>query len=249
MATEDTQPNPARLFNTAIKPTAVKDEALDAKIQKQGYDFFKGIGQLGKSADMSSFDKYSSDSQAFNQNQQNLYQSAIMGISAGTAMADAQGESADPVETGAGTSAPTSNYFAPQVGLDSDQAEGQDGESEDTMPMSNSLLKLKWATEDLQKSQQPASSEQPLSAANAQNANQRGKQQSNNLMEAYKSVQSLYEPMGGRAIAGSEGVRVKSDPYGRPYTTVRMTPTDSSGRSQKQETMSFGSIRRPEGEI
>jgi len=84
------------------------------------------------------------------------------------------------------------------------------------------------------------SSETPLTNEGAQNRNQQGKSDMNALMEAHKAVQSLYEPMGGTAIGGSENIRVKTDVYGRPYTTVRMTPTDEMGRSQKQETLSFG---------
>jgi len=84
------------------------------------------------------------------------------------------------------------------------------------------------------------SSSVPLTNEGAQNRNQQGKSDMNALMEAHKAVQSLYEPMGGTAIGGNENIRVKTDVYGRPYTTVRMTPTDEMGRSQKQETLSFG---------
>ena len=84
------------------------------------------------------------------------------------------------------------------------------------------------------------SSETPLGNESAQNTAQASKDKSNALMDAFKSVQDLYQPHGGRAIAGSEDIRVKSDVYGRPYTVVSMTPTDEQGRSQKKETLSFG---------
>jgi hypothetical protein len=80
----------------------------------------------------------------------------------------------------------------------------------------------------------------PLGNESAQNSQQSAKQKQSYLQQAFNSVQALYSPMGGRPIAGSEDVRVKSDAYGRPYTVVSMTPTDAQGRSQKAETLSFG---------
>ena len=84
------------------------------------------------------------------------------------------------------------------------------------------------------------SSESPLTNQNAQNRVQQGKADTNHLMDAFKAVQGLYEPRGGIAIGGSEDVRVKSDAYGRPYTTVRVSPTDEKGLPQHTETLSFG---------
>ena len=80
----------------------------------------------------------------------------------------------------------------------------------------------------------------PIGNGSAQNSAQSAMKEKSNLQKAFEGVQSLYDPMGGVPIRGSEDVRVKSDAYGRPYTVVSMTPTDSQGRSQKAETMSFG---------
>ena len=80
----------------------------------------------------------------------------------------------------------------------------------------------------------------PLGNESAQNSAQSAQKQQSNLQKAFDDVQSLYSPMGGRPISGSEDVKVKVDAYGRPYTVVSMTPTDAQGRSQKTETMSFG---------
>jgi hypothetical protein len=80
----------------------------------------------------------------------------------------------------------------------------------------------------------------PLGNRSAQNSAQSAIKEQSNLQKAYEGVQSLYSPMGGRPIAGSEDVKVKVDAYGRPYTVVSMTPTDAQGKSQKAETLSFG---------
>jgi hypothetical protein len=80
----------------------------------------------------------------------------------------------------------------------------------------------------------------PLGNGSAQNSAQSAQKQQSNLQKAFEGVQSLYSPMGGRPIGGSEDVRVKVDAYGRPYTVVSMTPTDAQGKSQKAETLSFG---------
>jgi hypothetical protein len=80
----------------------------------------------------------------------------------------------------------------------------------------------------------------PIGNGSAQNSAQSAMKEQSNLQKAFDGVQSLYSPMGGRPIAGSEDVKVKVDAYGRPYTVVSMTPTDSQGRSQKAETLSFG---------
>jgi hypothetical protein len=80
----------------------------------------------------------------------------------------------------------------------------------------------------------------PIGNGSAQNSAQSAMKEKSNLQKAFEGVQSLYDPMGGVPIRGSEDVRVKSDVYGRPYTVVSMTPTDEQGRSQKAETMSFG---------
>ena len=80
----------------------------------------------------------------------------------------------------------------------------------------------------------------PIGNASAQNSAQSAQKQQSNLQKAFEGVQSLYSPMGGRPIGGSEDVKVKVDAYGRPYTVVSMTPTDAQGKSQKTETMSFG---------
>jgi len=84
------------------------------------------------------------------------------------------------------------------------------------------------------------SSEEPLGNESAQNTAQTSQKKSNALMDAFKSVQDLYQPHGGSKIGGSEDIRVKSDVYRRPYAVVSMTPTDEKGQSQKQETLSFG---------
>jgi len=83
-------------------------------------------------------------------------------------------------------------------------------------------------------------SSMPLGNESAQNSAQSAQKQQSNLQKAFDDVQSLYSPMGGRQISGSEDVKVKVDAYGRPYTVVSMTPTDAQGRSQKAETLSFG---------
>jgi len=80
----------------------------------------------------------------------------------------------------------------------------------------------------------------PLGNESAQNSAQSAKSEQSNLQKAFEGVQSLYDPMGGRKIGGSEDVKVKVDAYGRPYTVVSMTPTDAQGKSQKAETLSFG---------
>ena len=80
----------------------------------------------------------------------------------------------------------------------------------------------------------------PLGNRSAQNSAQSAIKEQSNLQKAFEGVQSLYSPMGGRPIAGSEDVKVKVDAYGRPYTVVSMTPTDAQGKSQKAETLSFG---------
>lgn len=80
----------------------------------------------------------------------------------------------------------------------------------------------------------------PLGNESAQNSAQSAQKQQSNLQQAFEGVQSLYSPMGGRPIGGSEDVKVKVDAYGRPYTVVSMTPTDAQGKSQKAETLSFG---------
>jgi hypothetical protein len=69
----------------------------------------------------------------------------------------------------------------------------------------------------------------PLGNGSAQNSAQSAQTAQSNLQKAFNSVQSLYSPMGGRPIAGSEDVKVKADAYGRPFTTVSMTPTGSGG--------------------
>jgi hypothetical protein len=78
------------------------------------------------------------------------------------------------------------------------------------------------------------SSEGPIGNESAQNTAQAGKEKSNHLMEALKSVQSMYEPTGGIPLAGSEDIRVKRDVYGRPYTTVNVSARDSSGQFKER---------------
>jgi len=73
------------------------------------------------------------------------------------------------------------------------------------------------------------SSEAPIGNQSAQNTAQKGKDGSNALMEAWKGIQAMYEPTGGMPFAGSEDIRVKRDVYGRPYTTVRVSPTEHRG--------------------
>jgi hypothetical protein len=81
----------------------------------------------------------------------------------------------------------------------------------------------------------------PLGNGSAQNSNQRAQKEQSNLQKAFAGVQSLYSPTGGRPIAGSEDVRVKSDVYGRPYTVVSISPRDEKGnRYSKEGQMSFG---------
>lgn len=69
----------------------------------------------------------------------------------------------------------------------------------------------------------------PLGNESAQNSFGTADQKKSNINSAFDAVQSLYDPMGGRPIAGSEDVKVKVDAYGRPFTTVSMTPTGSGG--------------------
>lgn len=69
----------------------------------------------------------------------------------------------------------------------------------------------------------------PIGNGSAQNSAQSAMKEKSNLQKAFEGVQSLYDPMGGRPIAGSEGIRVRADAYGRPYTVVSMTPTGSGG--------------------
>jgi hypothetical protein len=69
----------------------------------------------------------------------------------------------------------------------------------------------------------------PIGNGSAQNSQQNATQTQSNITSAFNAVQSLYDPMGGRPIAGSEDVKVKVDAYGRPFTTVSMTPTGSGG--------------------
>jgi hypothetical protein len=98
-----------------------------------------------------------------------------------------------------------------------------------------------------------SSSEAPIMNEGAQNRNQQGKSDMNALMEAHQAVQSLYDPTGGTPIAGNENIRVKVDPYGRPYTTVSAMPSelhtmdgrtirgyDAVEREKKATEMPFG---------
>ena len=77
-------------------------------------------------------------------------------------------------------------------------------------------------------------SSRPLSATSAQNSAQKGEAGSNALMDAWKSIQAMYEPTGGMPFAGSEDIRVKRDVYGRPYTTVRVSARDESGKFKER---------------
>ena len=77
----------------------------------------------------------------------------------------------------------------------------------------------------------------PIGNGSAQNSAQSAMKAQSNLQKAFDGVQSLYDPMGGRPIAGSEDVKVKVDAYGRPYTVVNMSARDSSG--QFKETTEF----------
>jgi hypothetical protein len=74
----------------------------------------------------------------------------------------------------------------------------------------------------------------PIGNGSAQNSQQGADAKRNYLNDAFASVQSLYDPMGGRPIAGSEDVKVKVDAYGRPYTVVNMSARDSSGQFKER---------------
>lgn len=161
---------------------------------------------------------------------QDAMQNAIAtGMATGTAM------STDTSTPDVYSPQPTTSVLAPAMGLPS-TFEPADS-TEDFTPSEESPI---------------PSSQTPVGTPSAQNVAQQSKQISNNLMDAYKAVQSFYEPTGGRAIAGSENIRVKSDIYGRPYTTVRMSPTESTdiygrtttGKDIPKETIGFG-INRP----
>jgi hypothetical protein len=106
---------------------------------------------------------------------------------------------------------------------------GQDGSSLMSYGMGSSSPMQNYFAQNL-----GFSSEKPLTNENAQNRVQQGKEDTNHLMNAFKAVQGIYEPRGGIAIGGSEDVRVKSDVYGRPYTTVRIAPEEHI------ETIPFG---------
>ena len=81
-------------------------------------------------------------------------------------------------------------------------------------------------------------STRPLNATNAQNTAQNSKAESNSLIDAWNTIQSLSRE--GMPVLGSPDLRAKRDVYGRPYTVVSMSPTDEQGRPQKRETLSFG---------
>lgn len=172
--------------------------------------------------------------QAQYRSMQDAMQNAIAtGMATGTAM------STDTSTPDVYAPQPTTSVLAPAMGLPS-TFEPADS-TEDFTPSEESPI---------------PSSETPVGAKNAQNSYQIGKQRRNDLMDAYKAVQSFYEPMGGRAIAGSENIRVKSDIYGRPYTTVRVSPTESTdiygrtttaGKGMPKETIDFGINRPPAG--
>jgi hypothetical protein len=74
----------------------------------------------------------------------------------------------------------------------------------------------------------------PIGNGSAQNSAQSAQKEQSNLQKAFEGVQSLYDPMGGRPIAGSEDVKVKVDAYGRPYTVVNMSARDSSGQFKER---------------
>lgn len=92
-----------------------------------------------------------------------------------------------------------------------------------------------------------AASETPIGATNAQNTAQGAKQSSQSqqshvedvnkmhsgdygsISEAFKAAQEAFKPYAGRGIGGSEDVRVRADVYGRPYTTVSVSPTEKHG--------------------
>ena len=121
---------------------------------------------------------------------------------------------------------PLTNYFAPAVGIQ-EQPEDMGYSSEET-PMTQTGLKMKFAQEGIDRAdaEMAALSQQPLGNETAENTAQASKKASNNLMEAYEAAKNTYDPRGGIKIRGSEGIRVKSDVYGRPYTVVSMTPSE-----------------------
>jgi hypothetical protein len=139
---------------------------------------------------------------------------------------------------------PSSSYFSPIFGMVSNSTQN-DSESfgGEDMPMSASSLKLKYANEDLAKLNMEQAASSRLDASNAQNSAQSSKERMGDLEGAYNSVQELYSSRGGRPIAGSEDIRVKSDAYGRPYTVVNVSARDSGGGEYREES-GFGLTKR-----
>lgn len=74
----------------------------------------------------------------------------------------------------------------------------------------------------------------PIGNGSAQNSAQSAMKQKSNLALAFEGVQSLYDPMGGVPIKGSEDVRVKADAYGRPYTVVNVSAREADGQYKER---------------
>lgn len=87
------------------------------------------------------------------------------------------------------------------------------------------------------------SSSTPLGNGSAQNTAQRGEDESDYMQEALKSVMNMYQGNEGVPIKGSSNIRVRSDVYGRPYTTVNVSARDDQGRFK--ESTEFDLAGRP----
>ena len=109
--------------------------------------------------------------------------------------------------------------------------------SEDYTPLFSDVAGGKSPFADFLGTPMGFSSETPLQSQDAQNAPQKGKSGSGQLMDLYESFMGL---LGSRGNPEDVGGKWKTSATGQKYHVASLSPTDEQGRSQHKETLPFG---------